>query len=136
MESILEEFFPCSDEMESTEVTPPPTTNKSKPVVKVTKARRLGKKSRNPYLMFLRDFRAQHFALSAVEMIRQGAKEWNQLSVENKFKYYKSSHQVPRRPRKSRKSRARSRTRSQSESESGEANHSKSQLRRATSYIS
>ncbi|XP_017477757.1 PREDICTED: uncharacterized protein LOC108367613 [Rhagoletis zephyria] len=42
---------------------------------------------RNPYLNFLREFRQRNCGLSAVEIIRRGAKEWNNMAKESKLRY-------------------------------------------------
>lgn len=64
-----------------------------------------GRKSRNPFFLFLRDFRASNAALSATEVISRGAREWRQASAELKLRYYMQSSRVKRRPRRSPKPR-------------------------------
>lgn len=64
-----------------------------------------GRKSRNPFFMFLRDFRALNSGLSATEVISRGAREWRRSSAEVKLSYYKESARVKRRPRRSRRRR-------------------------------
>lgn len=44
---------------------------------------------RNPYLNFLREFRQRNCGLSAVEIIRRGAKEWQNMCKESKLQYIK-----------------------------------------------
>ncbi|XP_053687295.1 protamine-like [Sabethes cyaneus] len=46
-----------------------------------------GKKTRNPYLNFLRQFRSQHCAMAAVEIVRQGAAQWRQMTPEARAPY-------------------------------------------------
>lgn len=77
---------------------------------------RLGKKSRNPYLMFLRDFRMQHCNMTAVEQVKQGAKEWNQLSTTEKLDYYKMSNRVSSSKRSTKRSNSSSRNISRNKS--------------------
>uniref|UniRef100_A0A182Q6A6 HMG box domain-containing protein n=1 Tax=Anopheles farauti TaxID=69004 RepID=A0A182Q6A6_9DIPT len=44
-----------------------------------------GKKSRNPYINYLRDFRRRNCHLPAVEVIRQGAMHWRRMTDEEKL---------------------------------------------------
>uniref|UniRef100_A0A182VV28 HMG box domain-containing protein n=1 Tax=Anopheles minimus TaxID=112268 RepID=A0A182VV28_9DIPT len=54
-----------------------------------------GKKTRNPYLNFLRDFRQQNCHLSVVEVVRQGAERWRQMSDDQKLPYVKIAFYTP-----------------------------------------
>lgn len=53
--------------------------------------RQLGKKSRNPYLLFLRDYRSENGNLKQTDVVKFGAQKWNNLSAEIKLEYYKMS---------------------------------------------
>uniref|UniRef100_A0A2M4CVH4 HMG box domain-containing protein n=1 Tax=Anopheles darlingi TaxID=43151 RepID=A0A2M4CVH4_ANODA len=59
-----------------------------------------GRKSRNPYLNFLREFRRQNYHLSAVEVVRRGAAHWRQLTEEQKLPYVRIAFYAPMRPRR------------------------------------
>uniref|UniRef100_A0A182M4M6 HMG box domain-containing protein n=1 Tax=Anopheles culicifacies TaxID=139723 RepID=A0A182M4M6_9DIPT len=54
-----------------------------------------GKKTRNPYINFLRDFRQKNCHLSAVEIVRQGAEQWRRMSDEQKLPYVKIAFYTP-----------------------------------------
>ncbi|XP_017482450.1 PREDICTED: protamine-like [Rhagoletis zephyria] len=51
---------------------------------------------RNPYLNFLREFRQRNCGLSAVEIIRRGAKEWNNMAKESKLRYIEEAFYAPK----------------------------------------
>ncbi|XP_004520212.1 protamine [Ceratitis capitata] len=51
---------------------------------------------RNPYLNFLREFRVRNTGLSAVEIIRRGAKEWNNMPKEDKLHYIEEAFHAPK----------------------------------------
>ncbi|XP_039429241.1 protamine-like [Culex pipiens pallens] len=59
-----------------------------------------GRRSRNPYINFLRDFRRSHCGLRPVEVIRQGAQAWGRLTEEQRLPYIRESfyHPLRRRP--------------------------------------
>uniref|UniRef100_A0A182F4F2 HMG box domain-containing protein n=1 Tax=Anopheles albimanus TaxID=7167 RepID=A0A182F4F2_ANOAL len=59
-----------------------------------------GRKSRNPYLNFLREFRRQNYHLSAVEVVRRGAAHWRQLTEEQRLPYVRIAFYAPMRPRR------------------------------------
>lgn len=69
-----------------------------------------GVRSRNPYLMFLRDFRAQRAPMDQRELVRQGAAAWRVLEAAEKLRYYIAARGVPRRPGRSRSRQARRRS--------------------------
>uniref|UniRef100_A0A182RPP2 HMG box domain-containing protein n=1 Tax=Anopheles funestus TaxID=62324 RepID=A0A182RPP2_ANOFN len=54
-----------------------------------------GKKTRNPYLNFLRDFRIKNCHLSVVEIVRQGAEQWRRMTDEQKLPYVKVAFYTP-----------------------------------------
>ncbi|XP_050084705.1 uncharacterized protein LOC126570765 [Anopheles aquasalis] len=58
------------------------------------------RKSRNPYLNFLSEFRSKNLNLSAVEVIRRGAAYWRQLTEEQKLPYVRLAFYAPMRPRR------------------------------------
>uniref|UniRef100_A0A182S5Q5 HMG box domain-containing protein n=1 Tax=Anopheles maculatus TaxID=74869 RepID=A0A182S5Q5_9DIPT len=56
---------------------------------------RPGKTTRNPYLNFLRDYRRKNCHLSAVDIVRQGAEQWRQMTDEQKLPYVKIAFYTP-----------------------------------------
>uniref|UniRef100_A0A1Q3FTN6 HMG box domain-containing protein n=1 Tax=Culex tarsalis TaxID=7177 RepID=A0A1Q3FTN6_CULTA len=50
-----------------------------------------GRKSRNPYINFLREFRRTHCDLRPVEVIRQGALAWNRLTEAERLPYIREA---------------------------------------------
>ncbi|KFB39787.1 hypothetical protein ZHAS_00007153 [Anopheles sinensis] len=57
-----------------------------------------GRKSRNPYINYLREFRRQNCHLSAVEVVRQGAERWRKMTDEQKLPYIRTAFYTPMRP--------------------------------------
>ncbi|XP_011181364.1 protamine-like protein 99C isoform X1 [Zeugodacus cucurbitae] len=51
---------------------------------------------RNPYLNFLREFRLRNTGLSAVEIIRRGAREWKSMPKEEKLQYIEEAFYAPK----------------------------------------
>lgn len=112
---------------QSTSQPPKPQQQRPKPTC------RGGIKTRNPYLLFLRDYRQQHCGMRPTEVVRQGAKEWRGLDAAQKLKYYMESRRVPRKPKKEKPGQRRSRARSQSRARS--RSRSQSRSRRSKSEV-
>ncbi|XP_039966789.1 uncharacterized protein LOC120778836 isoform X1 [Bactrocera tryoni] len=51
---------------------------------------------RNPYLNFLREFRLRNTGLSAVEIIRRGAREWRNMPKEDKLQFIEEAFYAPK----------------------------------------
>ncbi|XP_001656475.2 protamine [Aedes aegypti] len=84
---------------------------------------RPGKKSRNPYINFLREYRKKHCGLHPVEVIRKGAREWNCLNDKQRLPYIRTAFYRPVRkqpcPTRGRRVQRRGASRSRSRSRSG-----------------
>ncbi|KAM7355633.1 uncharacterized protein ACRADG_001635 [Cochliomyia hominivorax] len=78
-----------------------PTTDSPPPKV-AKRCQRPGPKQRNPYLNFLRDFRKRCCGLSPIETIRQGAKAWKSLSMEDRQRFIVEAFYTRKRPVQSR----------------------------------
>ncbi|XP_017481097.1 PREDICTED: protamine-like [Rhagoletis zephyria] len=63
----------------------------------MSRCMRPGPITSNGYLNYLREFRMKCCGLSAVETVRQGAKQWNRLSCKQKAKYRAMACKRPRR---------------------------------------
>uniref|UniRef100_A0AAG5CXF5 HMG box domain-containing protein n=1 Tax=Anopheles atroparvus TaxID=41427 RepID=A0AAG5CXF5_ANOAO len=59
-----------------------------------------GKRSRNPYLNYLREFRRKNCHLSAVEVVRQGAEQWRKMTDEQKLPFIRTAFYTAMRPRR------------------------------------
>uniref|UniRef100_A0A182IMI9 Uncharacterized protein n=1 Tax=Anopheles atroparvus TaxID=41427 RepID=A0A182IMI9_ANOAO len=59
-----------------------------------------GKRSRNPYLNYLREFRRKNCHLSAVEIVRQGAEQWRKMTDEQKLPFIRTAFYTAMRPRR------------------------------------
>uniref|UniRef100_A0A0K8U403 HMG box domain-containing protein n=1 Tax=Bactrocera latifrons TaxID=174628 RepID=A0A0K8U403_BACLA len=75
-------------EIQKTLSTPKPPSKTAFLKTKSGKCHRpCGTLHRNPYLNFLREFRLRNSGLSAVEIIRRGAREWRSMPKEDKLQF-------------------------------------------------
>lgn len=66
------------------------------------KCHKQGPVTRNPFFNFLRDYRKKHCGKTAVQIARDGGKEWRSMSEQQKEQYIKSACLAPKTKRKSR----------------------------------
>lgn len=60
---------------------------------------RAGVKTRNAYLNFLRDFRKTHCGMTPSQIVIAGAKVWNSMDINCKYKYIAMAVKQPKRKR-------------------------------------
>lgn len=90
-----------SDDCKCPNVPKRSATNSStkNPTSKVGPSCNPGRRSRNPFFMFLRDFRRNNCQLTIIQIAQQGAVAWRALNCQEKLRYYEAARHVTRRKR-------------------------------------
>ncbi|CAH0564045.1 unnamed protein product [Brassicogethes aeneus] len=62
-----------------------------------SKQMKSGRITKNPYLNFMRDFRRNHGGMNIIDLTKQGAEMWRNMTEKQKAPYFAQAKQAPRR---------------------------------------